>query len=71
MKRKKLLGKIYIKGLEQSAFISDLAFATVPLLRRKTMKSYYREANRIRKAIGLKPKIYYTVEKRKLVRVEP
>jgi len=70
MKRKKLLGKLYIKGLEQYGFLTDLTLAPIPKLRKLNMRAMYKEANRIRRKIGEKPKKYYTIEKRRLVEVE-
>ena len=70
MNKKKMLAKVYIKGLEQYGFLTDLTLAPIPKLRKLNMKAMYKEANRVRMMIGEKPKKYFTIEKGRLVEVE-
>ena len=65
---RKLLAKGYIKGLEEYAF--TLEIVRFPKLSERAIPKLYREANRIRKVIGEKPKKYVTFKKRKVVQIK-
>jgi len=68
--KKRLVGKLYIKSLEQAAFTLELF--RVPGLQRqqeRAIKIYRDGANKVRKELGEAPKQYLTVKKRKVVPV--
>jgi len=67
---KRVAAKVYIKSLEETAFMFELF--RVPKLRkqqRTLIKGLYEAANIVRKDIGEKPKQYITVNKRKVVKI--
>jgi len=67
-RKKRVVGKVYIKTLEQSAFL--LETFRLPGLKRqheKQIANLYKTANLVRKDLGEKPKQYFTIKKRKVV----
>lgn len=66
----KLIGKFYIRGLEEQAFLIEVFKGGLPKIGDRALPKLYREANRVRRNLGEQPKTYYTWKKRKLVRIE-
>ena len=67
-KAQKVLKRATIKTLEETAFMAELTYP-FSSLRKRGLKSMYGKANKLRTELGEEPKPYYTIEKRKKVRL--
>ena len=70
MDARRLVGKFYIRSLEEAAFVTQLAripVGKVERLQDRTVRMLYSEAKRTRGLIGETPKQYKMIKRRKII----